>query len=467
MKCPNPQCGRPNHEGRKFCIYCGASLPSEPQAPEAQSPQTGRLEAGTLLQGRYQITRQLNSGGMGTVYLARDNRLGGKVVAIKEGLDRSDKAQEQFELQATLLANLYHPNLPQVSDRFIEPGGRQYLVMEYVDGDDLAVLLARNRGHFAEAQVLPWTDQLLDALDYLHTQNPPVIHRDIKLDNVKITPQGTLKLVDFGISKVLHSDKETQVGAQGWYTAGFSPLEQQVGGTDARSDLYALGATLYCLLTGLEPPEANDLAAGRVQLEPCVLNPAMSKRTEKVILKAMQPRPEDRYQTAAHMRRDLIPRPRSKWPLYFLIGSALIAVLSLLVLFLGPVLLRALQSDTHVAKPTATPRPSASFTPTATRQATRTPLPAYPKVEVTPTATRMKVGVATATRAATRTPRPTNTPVSGPTSTRAAIFTPTTTNTPQPTATATPTMTMTAPTQSPGREPSPPQPEPTRSGRDG
>jgi serine/threonine protein kinase len=326
LRCPNPRCGRDNRSHNRFCITCG-------------TPLQGELPPGFVLQGRYQVTSPLGGGGMGAIYLARDGRRGGKVVAIKENSDTSQEAQQQFELEATLLANLDHRNLPQVTDRFIELSGRQYLVMEYVEGDDLDTLLADNGNHpFAERQVLSWADELLDALDYLHTREPPVIHRDVKPANVKLTPQGTLKLVDFGISKVLHPRMGTFTAARGRGTPGFAPPEQQVGGTDARSDIYALGATLYCLLTGHKPPDANDLASGKAALAPRQLNPALSRNTERVILKAMKAHPETRYQSIAQMRRSLHRGRLSRLWLVALLGlAATLVILRALFGLLGAV----------------------------------------------------------------------------------------------------------------------------------
>jgi heat shock protein HslJ/serine/threonine protein kinase len=267
---------------------------------------------GQLLNNRYRILRLLGQGGMGAVYLADDGNLPGKQVAIKENLDLSQAAQDQFKREAVILARLKHPSLPQVTDHFVLPTGAQYLVMEYVDGEDLDQALAR-RGPLPEAEVLGWMGQVLDALEYMHTwvdpatgQVTPVVHRDIKPGNIKRTPQGRIMLVDFGIAKYQQAGG-TLTGARA-ASPGFSPLEQYTGGTDVRSDIYSLGATLYCLLTGQVPPEAPDLAAGRTPLPPLrAVASAVSANTETVILRAMQLPVAGRYQSVADLRLALTP----------------------------------------------------------------------------------------------------------------------------------------------------------------
>src|SRR5581483_5738832 len=183
-------------------------------------------------------------GGMGAVYKAWDLRLSGHFVAVKENFETSQVAQSQFQTEAILLANLDHPMLPRVTDHFIEPSGRQYLVMDYVEGQDLDQMV-NGRGPVNESQAIVWMTQILNALEYLHTQPRPIIHRDIKPANIKIRPDGRAMLVDFGIAKVHTIGQQTVAGALA-YSPGFSPLEQYgYGSTDARSDIYSVGATLY------------------------------------------------------------------------------------------------------------------------------------------------------------------------------------------------------------------------------
>ena len=205
-----------------------------------------------ILNNRYRIVKLLGQGGFGAVYRAWDLNLDHQR-AIKENLDTSPQAQRQFKREAQILDVLVHPNLPRVIDHFIVPNQGQYLVMDFVEWQDLGEMLMN--GPLPEARVLPWIIQVCDALIYLHSQNPPVIHRDIKPGNIKITPDGRAILVDFGISKVYDPTLSTTVGARA-VTPGYSPPEQYgKGATDARSDMYALGATLYHLLTGQAPPQ--------------------------------------------------------------------------------------------------------------------------------------------------------------------------------------------------------------------
>jgi serine/threonine protein kinase len=292
-----PSCGRDNRDTGKFCAHCQAQL-------------MGLLGINATLQGRYQIAGLLGCGGMGAVYLAQDQRLGAKPVAVKENFDTSQQAQQQFQVEAHILANLDHPNLPKVTDHFIEPSSRQYLVMEYVEGEDLESLRQRHPGgQLPEQRVLAWTDALLDALTYLHMQPRPVIHRDIKPANIKLTPQGKLKLVDFGIAKIYRPVQATQTGARASGSPGFAPVEQYAGGTDARSDIYSLGATLYCLLTGQVPPESAALASGQPLTPPRKLRPNLAQGTQAAIFRAMAVNAAQRFQSAAEMRRALQGAP--------------------------------------------------------------------------------------------------------------------------------------------------------------
>lgn len=268
---------------------------------------------------------------MGSIYLADDLRLAGRLCALKEvehdrtmPADLIKQARDQFMREATVLARLDHPNLPKVSD-FFSVGGRDYLVMDFVPGKDLRTLMAeaRQRGEFlSEREVLGWAAQLADALAYLHSQNPPILHRDIKPSNLKLTPNGLVKLVDFGLVKILASDEVTITVLQGRGTAIYTPLEQyggDTGHTDARSDIYSFGATLYHLLTNTRPVEARELFLHPEMLvPPRQINPDISLRTERAILWAMSLHPEDRPQTVDEFRKALLsdwnPVTRPKAP---------------------------------------------------------------------------------------------------------------------------------------------------------
>lgn len=277
------------------------------------------LKAGEVLRGRYKIRRIIGQGGMGSIYLADDLRLEGRQCALKEvEHDRSlpmelmREAREQFLREATVLARLDHPNLPKVSD-FFSISSRDYLIMDFVPGKDLRALMveARNAGTFlAEADVLNWGSQLADALEYLHSQNPPILHRDIKPSNLKLTPSGLLKLVDFGLVKVLAPGEVTITVMQGQGTALYTPLEQyggDSGHTDVRSDIYAFGSTLYHLLTNQPPADARDRFLDPDRLvAPRAINPGIRARTERAILWAMALHPDDRPQSMDIFRESLL-----------------------------------------------------------------------------------------------------------------------------------------------------------------
>lgn len=266
----------------------------------------------TVLQGRYRIVRQLGQGGMGAVYEAIDQRLD-TTVALKETLFADERLRKQFEREARLLARLHHPALPRVSDHFSEGDG-QFLVMQFIPGDDLSEMMNRKRGPFPVNQVLTWADQLLDALDYLHTQDPQIVHRDIKPQNLKLTSRGQIILLDFGLAKGQAGEisRVTTAASIFGYTPNYAPLEQIQGlGTDPRSDLYSLAATLYHLMTGVKPPDALTRAAALVNGQPDPLlnasetNGALSPDVDEVLAKAMSQNREQRYASAADMRKAL------------------------------------------------------------------------------------------------------------------------------------------------------------------
>jgi len=261
-------------------------------------------EGQTINHDRYRIESLLGQGGMGAVYRAWDTTLD-VPVAIKENLDASTVAQKQFSREANILARLSHPNLPRVTDYFFIPGQGQYLVMDFVDGEDLQSMLDR-LGKLPEPQVLSWIAQICEALAYLHSQPNPIIHRDIKPANIRIRPDGHAMLVDFGIAKIYDPHLATTVGAKA-VTPGYSPPEQYGGGsTDSRSDIYALGATLYHLLTGEAPPESVQRMVKQVPLPPPhQYNERITPEVEQAILKSVEIATDRRFQTVDEFRRAL------------------------------------------------------------------------------------------------------------------------------------------------------------------
>ncbi len=270
------------------------------------------LSPETILQGRYRIIRQLGQGGMGAVYEALDQRLD-TTVALKETLFTEEKLRKQFEREARLLARLHHQALPRVSDHFNEGDG-QFLVMQYVAGDDLSAMLVQRNGPFPQEEVLRWADQLCDALDYLHTQDPEIIHRDIKPQNLKLTERGQVVLLDFGLAKGYAGQASvvTTSASIFGYTPNYAPLEQVQGlGTDARSDIYALAATLFHLLTNVKPPDALSRAGALVNGQPDPLLPAnkvapqVSIGVANVLSKAMSQKRDDRFASAVLLREAL------------------------------------------------------------------------------------------------------------------------------------------------------------------
>lgn len=271
----------------------------------------GTPQSGAVLQGRYRIVGLLGQGAMGRVLKAEDRRLPGRLCAIKEMIPPTSytpqslaQARQQFQVEAQILAKLDHPNLPKVSDYFTE-GGRDYLVMDFVEGRDLEEIMDQTPGFLPEGEVVHWAGQICDALEYLHSRKPkPVIHRDIKPANVKLTPEKVAKLVDFGTAKLYDAGQRTVDVIRGFGTPGYAPLEQYgQGRTDARTDIYALGATLYHLLTGQLPTEIVERTQGKPLPSIRSINPQVSRRVEDAVLKAMSPKLADRFQSAAEFKR--------------------------------------------------------------------------------------------------------------------------------------------------------------------
>lgn len=281
--------------------------------PQPASQST--LGPGTVLSKRYKLEQLIGSGGYASVYRASDLTFG-YTRAIKEVSDPDPGVRNQFRLEAELLINSRHPNIPH-GYHLIEDMNRLFLVMDYVQGKDLEELLNESltqRGKpLDEAQVLKWAVDICGALDEMHNLKVPVIHRDIKPANIKITPDGTPILIDFGLAK-LHQKGPTMTAAQG-VSPGFAPPEQYMakGRTDARTDLYGLGATLYACLTGKDPPEAParllaQAGAGGVGMTlvaPRRLNSRVSEETDRIILKSLELSPNNRQQSARQFADEL------------------------------------------------------------------------------------------------------------------------------------------------------------------
>lgn len=218
------------------------------------------IPSGTILHGRYRIERVLGSGGFGHVYLSYD-LMTNQQCAVKEYLVTGAGGQEQLKHEARVLSQLHHPNLPAFMDTFMERG-RYYVVLSYIDGNDLTdlVRLTRQRNEVIPiAQLLNWILSICDGVMFMHSQRPSVVHRDIKPDNIRITPSGTAVLVDLGNAKTVADGARTLFFIRHQGTPGYAPPEQYPGGTgtDARSDVYALGSTLYFALTATEPPSVS------------------------------------------------------------------------------------------------------------------------------------------------------------------------------------------------------------------
>jgi serine/threonine protein kinase len=267
------------------------------------------LSPNTVLQNRYRIVRQLGKGGMGTVYLAIDERFD-STVALKETFFQEEMLRKAFEREANLLHRLRHPAVPRVTDHFTENSG-QFLVMEFVSGEDLGEMIKKKGEPFPPEKVLEWADQVLDALEYIHSQNPPIVHRDIKPQNLKLTEEDRIILLDFGLAKGTFGFNTSLVTSKSvlGFTPNFAPLEQiQATGTEPRSDLYSLAATLYFLLTNTVPPDALSRASNVVGELPDPLRPAdeinlhVSSDVATVLRRAMALHPNQRFASAAEMR---------------------------------------------------------------------------------------------------------------------------------------------------------------------
>ncbi len=267
-----------------------------------------------MIQNRYLIVQLIGKGGMGEVYLAVDQRLG-SAVALKRTFFHDDKALgSAFEREARILGRLRHPVLPKVIDHFAE-NNDQFLVMEHISGDDLSKRIELANKPFPLSWVMFWADQMLDALNYLHSHEPPIIHRDIKPQNLKLTDENHIVLLDFGLSKDFDSNSASNPlnsASVAGYSPHFASMEQIRGtGTDARSDLYSLSATLYQLMTNTVPSDAltrADALLGGAK-DPIIplneLNAEIPIAVSDVILKGVSVRQDERFATAAEMQKAL------------------------------------------------------------------------------------------------------------------------------------------------------------------
>ncbi len=263
------------------------------------------FQPGTLIDNRYRVERLLGQGGMSNIYVCQDTRLGGTQHAVKEMTARYSNPEEQaaalnhFHREANLLARLRHPSLPTVTDYF-QFQGRYYLVMEYVKGEDLGRMLARVGGPLPERQVAEWGSEIATVLYYLHCQKPdPIIFRDVKPSNIMIDGS-KVKLIDFGIARHFNPSKKGDTMRIG--SPGYAPPEQYSGQSDPRSDIYALGVTLHQALTGRDPTQTQT----PFQLPPVrSLNPQVSEGMARILNRATQMLPENRYQDMLEMKRDL------------------------------------------------------------------------------------------------------------------------------------------------------------------
>lgn len=310
MTCP--YCGNENIHGELFCTECGGKLANDTvEAVSAQKPEKGPAEGlipGTSLQdGRYVITKALGEGGMGSVMLAKDTRLADKLTVVKALSAESNNTQKlredvlNFKREAETLAHLTHPLIPDVTDHF-EEDKRYYMVMSYVEGENLENWLERTNRPMPEQDALRYTLEVLDILEYLSKQQPAIVHRDIKPANIIIGAKDKhAHLVDFGIARA-----NTTIGSQrrkttALGTPGYAPPEQYQGYADPRSDLYALGATLHHLLTNRDPGEYAPFQFPPIR----TIDPHLPEQLEQILEKALQTNISERYQTPLEMRRDL------------------------------------------------------------------------------------------------------------------------------------------------------------------
>lgn len=265
------------------------------------------LTIGEMLANRFKVIRLISDeGGMARVYEVQDTRdARGQSWALKQFRPKEKPTEHAemlklFDQEADRLKALSHRNIPQFCARFSE-GGEAFLVLEYIAGRPLSTILRQRGGHIGESEVLRWSVQICDVLDYLHNRQPPIIYRDLKPDNLMITDDGVVKVIDFGIARTFKQGKKKDTMLMG--TEGYAPPEAYgTEQSDARADIYALGATIYHLLSNQSPPYARlpgEVASVRT------LNPAITQAVAEVVARAMKKDRDQRFRSAAEMKRVL------------------------------------------------------------------------------------------------------------------------------------------------------------------
>ena len=302
-----PRCGHGLPDKSHFCPGCGFDLhDGRPRLA------TGLLPTNQLLQRRYMILRRLAQGGQSAVYLVSDT-IDGTQRALKEMSESNlspterESAVNDFIREARMLSTLSHPALARVYENFVE-GQKQYLVMEYVEGKNLEDELIEEGRPLDWNRVVAWGMDLCDVLAYLHSRQPPIIYRDLKPANVMLTPSGKLKLIDFGIARWLHTNRSHDTAQLG--TDGYAPLEQYSARSEPRSDLYALGASMYHLLTGRVPESAPARVGGQSLTPLRSINPLVPEAIERVVLRALSLQARERYADANQMLDALMQAAR-------------------------------------------------------------------------------------------------------------------------------------------------------------